>query len=157
MSGPIKAQIEGSLGAKIVQQMKCEAYLANKMALKAKILIDLGTKGTFSEFMTYLEDTKQSLKCWIERYTIQYCNEKVSSESDETQLQFVAKREISRIILLLERKVREVKDEVASKWLSTFCEDIDIRKELGVSLDTSDMLPDIEKLDLSNFKQQNGK
>jgi hypothetical protein len=39
------------------------------MALKEKILIDLGTKGNFDKYMTYLRDVKQSVKYWIEKYT----------------------------------------------------------------------------------------
>lgn len=152
LSAPIKAQIEGSLGAKIVGQMRREAYLTDKMALKAKILIDLGTMRDFKKYMTYLTEAKQSLKDWIEHYTIEYCNEEESS--DGTQLQVLAKNEVSRIISILGRKVNEVKDEVASKWLSTFCKDLDIRRELGVLLDTSDLLPEIETLDLKNFKEQ---
>ena len=125
---PIMAQIESSLGAKIVGQMKCEPYLSNKMALKAKILIDLGTERDFQKFMIYLTDIKQSLKDWIEHYTIEFCNKE---SSDGTQLQVLAKQEVSQIILFLERKVDRAKEVVASKWLSTFCEDVEVRRKLG--------------------------
>ena len=150
---PITAQIESSLGAKIVGQMNCEPYLSNKMALKAKILIDLGTERDFQKFMTYLTDIKQSLKDWIEHYTIKFCNDQESS--DGTKLQVLAKREVSRIILFLERKVNQAKEVDAIKWLSTFCEDIEIRRELGRLVDINDLLPEMKlTLDLRNFKDQ---
>ena len=149
---PITAQIESSLGAKIVGQMKCEPYLSNKMALKAKILIDLGTERDFRKFMIYLTDIKQSLKDWIEHYTIEFCNKE---SSDGTQLQVLAKQEVSQIILFLERKVDRAKEVVASKWLSTFCEDVEVRRKLGRLVDTNDLLPEMKlTLDLKNFKKQ---
>jgi hypothetical protein len=150
---PIKGQIEGAVGAKIVGQMKSASFLSNKMALKAKILIDLGTEGDFEKYMTYFRDVKRSLKYWIERYTIEYCNEK---DSEGTKLQALAKKEVSRIILFLGRKVTEVKDDIASKWLSTFCEDVEVRREVGVPLETGNLLPDkgVQPLDLKNFKAQ---
>ena len=151
LRAPIRAQIESSLGAKIVEQMRHQSYLTNKMALKAKILIDLGTQKIFMEYITYLTDIKQSFKEWIERYTMEYCNERFN---DGTHLQTIAKEEVSRIILILKNKVKEVKDEDASKWLSTFCDDMDIRRELGVSQDTISVVPEIETLDLNNFKKQ---
>jgi hypothetical protein len=49
-----------------------------------------------------------------------------------------------------------VKDDIASKWLSTFCEDVEVRREVGVSLETGNLLPDkrVQPLDLKNFKTQ---
>jgi hypothetical protein len=150
---PIKGQIEGSVGAKIAGQMKSVAFLSNKMALKAKILIDLGTEKSFIKYMTYFCDVKESLKYWIEKYTIEYCNE---NDDEGTKLQILAKKEVSQLILFLKHKVSEVKDEVASKWLSTFCDDVEVRREVGVSLETGNLLPDkeIQPLDLENFKEQ---
>ena len=150
---PIVGQIEGSLGAKIVDRMNYEAYLHDKRALKTKILIDLGTEGNSQKFMTYLTDTKQSLKYWIEHYTIEFCNWKESS--DGTHLQVLAKQEASRMISLFTHKVNEIEDEDASEWLSTFSEDVEVRRELGKQLDTRHLLPE-EKLtlDLSSFKKK---
>ena len=151
LRGPIRAQIESSLGAKIVEQMRLQSYLTNKMALKTKILIDLGTQKRFMDYITYLTDIEQSLKEWIEHYTMEYCNERFN---DGTHLQTIAKKEVSRMILILKIKVEKVKDKDASKWLSTFCDDMEIRRELGVSLDTINVVPEIETLDLNNFKKQ---
>ena len=149
---PITTQIESSLGAKIVGQMKCESYLSNKMALKAKILIDLGTERDFQKFMIYLTDIKQSLKDWIEHYTIEFCNK---DSCDGTQLQVLAKQEVSQIIFFLARKVDRTKEVVASKWLSAFCEDVEVRRKLGRLVDTNDLLPEMKlTLDLRNFKDQ---
>ena len=150
---PIVAQIESSLGAKVYGRIKHEAYFNNKTALKTKILIDLGTAQNFEKYMTYLTDTKQSLKDWIEHYTIEYCNKMESNES--THLQVLAKQEVSRMILLLQRKVDRIEDEDASTWLSTFCEDMEVRRELGARLNTDELLPKKELiLDLINFKKQ---
>ena len=154
----IKEQIEGNLGAKVVGRMKSEAYLSNKMSLKAKILIDLGTNPRdFEKYVTYFTNTKQSLRDWIERYTIEYCNEEASkTSSDGTQLQALAKDEVSRLILFFGGKVGDVNETVPSEWLSTFCDDEDVRRELGVSLDANDLQieDEIETLDLENFKRQ---
>ena len=152
---PIAEQVEGSLCNKLVGRMKCEAYLSNKMALKAKILLDLGTEMDFKKFMTYLTDIKQCLRDWINHYTVEYCNKTVSSE--DTQLQVLAKREVSRIVSLLKPKVDTVQDTVASKWLATFCEDVEVRRELGrLRLDTNNLLPNMNMLtlDLKNFQEK---
>ena len=153
---PIRAQVEGSLGNRIVGQMKEEAYLTDKMALKAKILIDLGTERDFQKFITYLTDIKQSLRDWINHYTVEYCNKAVSSE--DTQIQVLAKKKVSQLISFLELKVDNIvmEDTVASKWLATFCEDVGVRRELGpLQLDTNYLLPNMKlTLDLKNFRYQ---
>ena len=73
--------------------MKASKYhLSQKMALKVKILLDLHNQGDFESYMLYIKDVQ---KCLIQRYTVEFCEEKLGN-GPLTQLQATAREEVSR-------------------------------------------------------------
>ena len=153
---PIQTQIRNRMGRTLVTKMKLtESHFTSKMALKVKILTDLYTKDDFESYIVHTTDIEQSFENWIKHYMFQFCNEKVSGEN--TRLQIATKEEISRLMGAVQNKVYNVNETDITKWLAIFCEDKDLRTDLGVKLQVDDLLTDqeeIQELNLENFKHQ---
>ena len=157
---PIRTQVQKSLGSTIVGQMKSSEYhFKSKMALKVKILTDLYEEDDFNSYMVYLTDIKRCLEERLRCYTIEYCDGIVSGIRN-TRLQNMAKEEVSRLAQFIEKQVTELSSEPQLiKWLEAFCENVDLRRELGVKLNASDIIngydhESIQNLNLENVKSQ---
>ena len=141
---PIQSKLSKTLCSKMIGQMKCsEHYFNTKLALKVKVLRDLHEQEVFEDYMTYILDVKKSLKYWLECYTNDYCDGKASSTCNNTRLQVAAKDEVSRIIGIVEDRVRNLQvDDTCPgiNWLILFCQDSKIQKELGEMLDPKNLL-----------------
>ena len=179
LAEPVKTQVENSLGTQVVERMKKSvngSCFNNKAALKARVLIDLGddlmAKGGqqrdekpnarkptipdehFQDYFSYIVNKKESLKHWLCKYTIQYCD-KTTGKKGETQLQAIAKEGVSQLISFLKNKVDKIKMVDANEWLKQFCEDEDLISELGVKVDTSAVeVEGMQELNLNTFAEQ---
>ena len=177
---PVKAQVERSLGTQVVEQMKMPelggACFNNKATLNAKIQIDLGddlmakvgrqtdekpnarksiiSKKLLEDYFCYIVDKRKSLKGWLQKYTIEFCD-KITGQRGQTHLQRIAKEEVNQLVLLIKNKVDEIKMTDANEWLTTFCEDEDLISELGVKLDSSALAVEgMKELNLNTFTEQ---
>ena len=154
---PIRVQVERKIGPIMVDSMKAsEHYFANKKALKVKILKDLYENNEFQEYMVYLKNVGQSLGDHIEKYTVMYCDKKLPKEK-LTTLQNSAREEVCQLILVIQNVVSQVNDTEIHTWMTNFCSNETIRRELGVHLDSKELLSDydtLQKLNLSTFKQR---
>ena len=118
---PIRVQVERKLGPKMVDSMKAsEHYFANKTPLKVKILKDLYEKNDFQEYMVYLRNVRQSLEDHIEKYTVVYCDQKLS-KGKLTRLQITARDEVIRLIRVIDNAVSHVNDTDIQTWMKNFC------------------------------------
>ena len=77
----VKKEVLASLSPKIVDGVRgANDFLHSKLALKAKILLDIGEnlyqygEGYLDDCLLYLEDAESSIRYWLEQYTLQYCN-----------------------------------------------------------------------------------
>ena len=166
LAEPVETQVRNSLGIHIVERMKMSvngSCFTNKIALKARILIDLGDgimasggrqREHLSDYFTYITDQKRSLRDWLHKYTFEYCDTIVGKNSS-TQLQEVAKEDVSRLVLFIKKKVDKIKMVDANEWLKEFCEDKDLISELGVKLIASSFQCEgMQELNISTFKEQ---
>ena len=182
LAEPIKTQVERSLGAQVVEQMKMPelggAWFNNKATLNARILIDLGddlmAKGgrqrdekpnsnsskiseeNLEDYFCYIVSKKNSLKDWLHKYTIQFCdNDTGRKDQTGTHLQRIAKEEVNRLVLLIKKKVDEINVTDANEWLKIFCEDEGLTSELGIKLDLSALTVEgMQELNLNTFTEQ---
>ena len=158
--GPIRIQVQKSLGSSIVGQMKnSEYHFKSKMALKVKILTDLYEEDDFNSYIVYLTDIKRCLEERLRCYTIEYCDGIIPGKRN-TRLQIMAKEEVSRLVQFIEKQVTELKIEATDTpfitWLKAFCENVDLTRELGVKLNASVIKNgyDHESINLENVKNQ---
>ena len=153
----IRVQVERKLGPKMVDSMRAsEHYFVNKTAIKVKILKDLYEKNDFQEYMAYLRNVRQSLEDHIEKYTVMYCNKKLP-RGKLTRLQNSAREEVYQLIQVIENAVSHVNDTEIQTWMTNFCRNESIRRELGVHLDSEELPSDydtLQELNLSSFKQR---
>ena len=153
---PIRTQLEKSMGTKMVNKMKSSNnhYFGSKMALKVKILTDLHEENKFESFMLYVRDVKKCLQSRIRQYTIQYCDEKVG-EGQKTHLQITTEEEVARLISVVETVAAYVSEKDVRKWVDSVCNDMTLRRELGVDLGANDLLvgyDSLQELNVENFK-----
>ena len=180
LAEPVKRQVERLLGTQVVEQMKMPelggACFNNKATLNTKIQIDLGddlmakggrqrdekpnarkskiSKELLEDYFCYIVDKRKSLKHWLRKYTIEFCD-KITGQRGQTHLQRIAREEVNRLVLLIKNKVDEIKMTDANEWLIKFCEDEDLISELGVKLDSSAMVIEgMKKLNLNTFTEQ---
>ena len=156
--GPIRTQVQKSLGSSMVGQMKnSEHHFKSKMALKVKILTDLYHEDHFDSYMIYVTNVKRCLEEKLKHYTIQYCDEKVPGLKN-TRLQSLAKEEVSELTQFVENQVIESNASETNfmAWLMAFCENVEIRRKLGVKLNVKDITKgyDSESVQLENVKIQ---
>ena len=183
LAEPIKTQVERSLGTQVVEKMKMPelggSCFNNKATLNARILIDLGddlmAKGGrqrdekpnsnnkskisdehLDDYFCYIVDKKKSLKDWLQKYTIQFCDNSTGRKGQtSTHLQRIAKEEVNRLVILIKNKVDEINVTDANEWLKIFCEDEDLISELGVKLDSSALTVEgMKELNLNTFTEQ---
>ena len=154
---PIRVQVERKLGPIMVDSMKAsEHYFANKKALKVKILKDLYEKNEFQEYMVYLKNVRQSLGDHIKKYTVIYCDQKLP-KGKLTRLQNSAREEVFQLIQFIENAVSQVNGTDIQTWMTDFCSNKSIQRELGVHLNSKELLSDydtLQKLNLINFKKR---
>ena len=176
LAEPVKTQVLNSLGTQVIERMKkSDNCFINKTALKARILMDLGddimAKGGrhrdersgkkciipaehFEDYFLYIINKKESLKEWLYKYTIEYCDKPIGKKG-LTQLQAIAKEKVSQLVLFLKNKVNRINVVDASEWLKEFCEDKLLISELGVKLDTSAIeVEGMQELNLHTFTEQ---
>lgn len=167
---PIQTQVKHAFGTLVVTGIKDTALghcFANKSALKARILIDLGDEimhghnprmqeRSFKNFTVYLSNTRQSLKFWITKYILEYCDSTSTiGKFGQTQLQILAQEEVKRLIILFENKMESIEEATSSKWLAKLCKDKDLISELGVNLKRRTLEVDgMHELNLKNVKGQ---
>ena len=156
--GPIRTQVRKSLGSTIVGQMKnSEHHFKSKMALKVKILTDLYHEDHFDSYMVYVTNVKRCLEEKLKHYTIQYCDEKVLGLKN-TRLQSLAKEEVTELTQFVENQVIEsnANERNFMAWLKNFCENVEVRRKLGVKLNVKDITKgyDSESVQLENVKIQ---
>ena len=157
--GPIRIQVRKSLSSTIVGQMKNSGrHFKSKMALKVKILTDLYHEDHFDSYMVYVTNVKKCLEEKLQLYTIQYCDEKVPGLKD-TQLQNMAKGEVLRLTQIIEVAVTEYGGDEMDflVWLKAFCENVEIKRELGIILNSTDIVSgydseSIQELNLNNVR-----
>ena len=100
---PIKTQVRNKLGTKMVGLMKrYDAAFSSKMALKAKVLIDLYEEDKFESYMSYIRDVKGCLEERLRNYAIKFCDKKVRGQS--TMLQETAKQEVTQLVGVITSK-----------------------------------------------------
>ena len=131
LAGPIEAQIRiNNMGVIMVRQLKTsESHcFSSKMALKAKVLIDLREEDEFEGYMEYVQDVRKCLMKRIEDYVIKFCNGKPGGR--ETRLQQAAKGEVTRLLQLVEEKVLVVEERNVWEWLLEFCKDEQLKEEV---------------------------
>ena len=154
---PIRVQVERKLGPKMVDSMRAsEHYFVNKTALKVKILKDLYEKNDFQEYMAYLRNVRQSLEDHIEKYTVMYCDQKLPN-GKLTRLQNSAREEVYQLIQVIENAVSQVNNTDIQTWMTDFCRNESIRRELEIQLDPMELLNDydtLQELNIDNFKQR---
>lgn len=182
LAEPIKTQVERSLGAQVVEQMKMPelggACFNNKATLNARILIDLGddlmakggqqrdeksnsnsskiSKENLEDYFCYIVSKKNSLKDWLHKYTIQFCdNDTGQKDQADTRLQQIAKEEVNRLVLLIKKMVDEINVTDPSEWLKIICEDKGLTSELGIKLDLNALTVEgMQELNLDTFTEQ---
>ena len=152
---PMKEQIDKLLSLTMVTKMKDSEkhFFSSKRALKVKVLTDLHEEGKFQGYMVYVRDVGRCLREHIKRYTVKYCDEKVSGES--TRIQRTAKYEVTHLVGVIENVVADINERNTFEWLSSFCKHKKLRSELGVTLEPNDMLSghdSSQDLDLDNFQ-----
>lgn len=131
LTNSIKMQVLSSLGDVVFEGIvaQCLPHFANKAALKARILIDLGEdlrkSGDLKDYFLHLEDAGRSLKKWIERYTMEYC--KSPHEGDQSQLVYHTNRKLKDLVKHVGDTADEVTKELGrsdgidiQEWLSSF-------------------------------------
>ena len=152
---PIKVQVGNTLGAEMVDIMrKSPHHFSSKMALKTKVLTDLHDEDNFEGYMAYVSNIRDCLEDHIKKYTVEFCDE--IAFNGHTRLQNSAKKEVSRLIGVVQAKVDDLNESDAHKWLSAFSSDIKIREELGVALKAEELLEgydDLQELNLENIKK----
>jgi hypothetical protein len=182
LAEPIKTQVERSLGAQVVEQMKMPelggSCFSNKSTLNARILIDLGddlmeksgrqrdekpnsnkskvSKLDLNDYFSYIVNKKDSLKDWLLKYVTQFCDNSTGrKDQTSTHLQRIAREEVNRLVLFIKNKVDEINVTDANEWLKIFCEDEDLTSELGIKLDSSALTVEgMKELNLNTFKEQ---
>ena len=180
LAEPVKTQVQDSLGTQVIEQMKKSDHcFSSKIALKARILIDLGDeimakggqhpdersatrknkipKEHFEDYFLYIVNKKESLKQWLCRYIIKYCDKPIGKKGQfETHLQAIAKEKVTEIVLFLKAEVNRIKvvNASCSEWLKQFCEDKVLISELGLKLDTSAIeVEGMQELNLDTFTE----
>jgi hypothetical protein len=182
LAEPIKTQVERSLGTQVVEEMKMTELggycFNNKATLNARILIDLGddlmakggrqrdekpnsnksqiSRDDLDDYFCFIVNKKNSLKNWLHKYTIQFCDNNTGREDQTcTHLQRIAKEEVNQLILLIKNKVDGINVTDANEWLKIFCEDKDLTSELGIKLDSSALTVEgMKELNLDTFTEQ---
>ena len=159
--GPIKIQVRKSLSTTIVGQMKNSGrHFRSKIALKVQVLTDLYHENDFDSYMLYVTNVKRCLEEKLKYYTIQYCDE-IEFGLKNTRLQILAREEVTELTQFIEEHVTESMEGETnfSEWLKTFCENVEIRSKLGVTLNVEDITKgydseSIQELNLNNVKLQ---
>ena len=153
LENPLKKQVKKNLGTKLVNKMKMSKdSMANKLAFKVKILLDLKEEGDFFGFMAYI---RQMIKFMTERikfYTIEFADQKCS-ESEKSELQYIAQNEVTRLVGIIKDAIYKAKkDDIdMPKWLQLFCRDHNFPSELGIKLKARDILVGYESLQHQNL------
>ena len=152
---PIRAQVHKRLSVVMVAQMKySDPHFSNKMALKAKVLLDLHAEDYFQSYLDYLRNAKDYLQYKLERYTVAFCDEITSGNSKCTRLQDVAKKEVSRLIQVCIVLVNDIPSIDSQMSLVKFNDKV--RAEIGMTLPLKNLFSEYDSLDhasLDSFKK----
>lgn len=163
----IELEVKKSLGALVLKDIVSLPCFANKSALKAKILIDMGTKvqdskeSGLKDFFLYFTNAKESLKAWIEKYTREYCE----TPTDNPRLVVLANNKLKNLVKEVRNKISETTTEWkindggcvdqgldTKKWLDTFCSKLKKTLDLTIVSTGFQQISGVEKLkDLDNF------
>ena len=152
---PIKAQVNKHLSIEMVTQMKDSDHLfSSKVALKVKVLRDLYAEGNFQSYLDYLRNIKKYLRDKLENYTIDFCTERSSDNSECTRLQDVAKNKASQLIRIVKGIVHDLATSDIQSFLEEFNENA--RVEIGAALPPKDVLSEydfLESVNMDNLKK----
>ena len=164
----IERQVMNSIGPLVFQDMNTLPCFANKSALKAKVLTDLGEdlqagRCGLKDFFLYLESTESSLKNWTKHYTKEHCQSHQTNQ--QSRLLFLVVRELKRLLREVGGEVHNVMVEWKTKvvtvdglntkeWVHSFCSNLKRTIEVDVFNGFED-LGGIQKLmDIENFTQE---
>ena len=93
-----------------------------KFSLLFNIMIDLAKKRSFQDYIVFLKNVEQSLRKWIEVYTLEYCS---TTEGEQSRLERLAHDKLSAKVKLIQTAAEEVtrclnEHETLSDWLAKF-------------------------------------
>ena len=109
---PIKEKLVEKLAKTIAQEVKASSSsFATKRALKAKILHDLLDEDSFSAYINYLRNVKESVEAWIKKYVWMYCQQSTKrGKTEVTKLTLLAESELEHIVMLISSAAKKVTD-----------------------------------------------
>ena len=106
LTKPIRYAVVRSLSHKLVDRMKQDHnYFCSKRSLKGKILCDLAEKGSFDDYVIYLNNVKDSIQVWLKHYTEEYCEQK---EGGRRKLVVLADEELKLLVTQISEKAEQV-------------------------------------------------
>jgi len=127
---PINDRLVEKLAKRIAQEVKdSSSSFTTKRSLKAKILHDLLDENSFSAYIKYLRNVKESVEAWVKKYVQMYCQQSIQRENTEvTKLTLLAESELERIVVLISNAAKKVTD--------------------NFSMNTTTRLPEIQSSDI---------
>ena len=175
----IEKQVMDSLGSLVFKDMAIVPWFANKSALKAKILKDLGDNlhhkrhDALKDIFLYLKNAKLSLQKWIKVYTKEHC-QACEKGQPRSRLVVLATGKLLEVVRVVGKKVCEVTSEWKDKgydhkgiehgdyegldtkeWLDTLCSKLTSTLEVSIFKTGFQDLGGVQKLkDLENFTQE---
>ena len=111
----IEKEVKKSLPDLIFRDMESLPWTADKAALKAQILLDLGEeiqqpKSDLNNYFLHLEKGhfKDSLQKWLGKYTKEHCEQlRTYRQERKTRLVYLAQRELTRLVTHVEDQAHE--------------------------------------------------
>ena len=119
----IEKEVKKSLPDVIFRNMESLPWTANKAALKAQILLDLGEeiqqpKSDLNNYFLHLkkEHFKDSLQKWLGKYTKEHCEQLHTYKQErKTRLVYLAQRELTRLVTHVEDQAHEATQHIMVK------------------------------------------
>ena len=154
---PMTDQIKKSLGTKMISKIKNSVpHLADKTALKVKILLDLLQQDDFKETMVYVKEIQKCLMNHIDKYIIEFCDREIT-DSDLTQLQSTACDEMHQLVQNIVDTFKEICISTTNlhDLIRNFCENRNLHCLMEVKLTPEYLIAgydSIEDLNLDNLK-----
>ena len=154
---PMTDQIKKTLGTKMISKMKNSVpHLADKTALKVKILLDLLQQDDFKETMVYVKEIQKCLMNHIDKYIIEFCDQEITG-SDLTQLQSTACDEMHQLVQNIVDTFKEICISTTNlhDLIRNFCENRNLHCLMEFELTPEYLVAgydSIEDLNLDNLK-----
>ena len=145
-----------SLGGNVVTAMRDHyPFLKTKPALKAQILYSIGEdlmKGSFKSCSLYLKSAQESLRHWLKKYTIDYCN-----TGEPTNLVILATKDVEPLFTHVKKLAEQVsisKESKNKEWLETFHAILTESGRLELTKIQLFQYVKLETCDISNFEEE---